>query len=224
MLTPRKKLTRKELHKDPLLQKIASASDYAQANSQRIMYGVVGVLAIAAIVYAYISYKHTRDDESINKLVAAEQIFYSGDYKESIRRLEKYCTEYEGTKGGGLGVFYLASSYFNTDQYDFALNNFQTYLDDYSDNSLLSVSAMAGIAACYEGLNRYQDATDQYEKVIHKFPDYYLRGEYMMSAARCNRTLGKTDKAKEWYQQVVKDFPESTYSREAKLALDELGA
>ena len=110
------------------------------------------------------------------------------------------------------------------DSYQTPTTALKTYLDDYADNSLLTVSSMAGIAACYEGQNKYQEAADQYEKVIRKYPDYYLRAEYMMSAARCNKTIGKSDKAKEWYQQVVKDFPESSYSREAKLALDELGA
>lgn len=224
MLTPRKKLTRKELHKDPLLEKVALVTDMAQVHSQKLTYAAIGLIALIAISYAYMTYKKDQDAESINKLVAAEQIFYSGDYKEAIRRLEKYCTEYEGTQGGGLGTFYLASSYYNTDQFDFALNYYNQYIDDYGDNSLLVVSSMAGIAACYEGQNKYEEAAQQYEKVVNQYPDFYLRGEYMMDAARCYKVLGKIDIAKQWFDKVIKELPETVYSRDAKLALDELGA
>lgn len=224
MLTPRKKISRKELHKDPLLSKITTVSDFTQENRQTITRVTMAVAVLAVIVYAYVTYRNSQNEESVNKLVSAEQIYFSGDYREAIRRLEKYCTEYDGTKGGGTGTYYLANSYFNTDQYDFAVTNYQKYIDDYSDNEVFTVSSMLGMAACYEGLNKYQEAADQYEKTLKKYPNGYNKAEIMMSLARVYRVMNQTDNAKAWYGKIVKEFPESSLSREAKSSLEELGS
>ncbi len=243
MLTPRKKFSRKELHKDPLLGKIAAASEMAQTHKQKLMTAATGVLVLAALVYGYISYRSDRNDESINKLAAVEQIYFSGDYREAIRRLEKYCAEYEvgsaaraeglgnfidahvsgHTKGGGIAAFYLANAYYHTDQFDFALEWYKTYADDYGDNELFTIASMMGIAACYEGQNKYQDAAEQYTEVIGQSTGAGQKAEGMMSLARCHKILNQSEKAREWYAKVVKEFPESMYARDAKTALDELG-
>ncbi len=224
MLTPRKKISRKELHKDPLLNKIATVSDYAETHRQLITRAVMAVVVVAVAVYAYVTYRHSQNDESLNKLVSAEQVYFSGDFREAIRRLEKYCTEYDGTTGGGIGTYYLANSYFNTDQYDFALTNYEKYLDDYSDNEVFNISSMLGIAACYEGLNKYQEAVGQYEATLKKYPESHSKAEIMMSLARAYRTMSQPENARTWYGKIVKEFPESSLSREAKSALEELGS
>lgn len=224
MLTARKKFTRKELHKDPLLAKIATATDYAKLNRDKISKALTGVVVAIAAVWGYMYYKSSINEDSLNRLYQAEQAYLSGDNKEAIRRLAKYLTEFEGTKGGELATFYLANAYYQTDQFDFALEQYEHYVDDYGGNDLLTASAMAGMAACYEAQNKYADAASQYEAVAGKFPEHYQRTEYMMGAARCYKMLGNVESAKSWYERVIKEYPETTYAREARLAVDEFGA
>lgn len=224
MLTPRKKISRKELHQDALLTKMASASDFVQEHKEKLTYVVGGLAAIVIFSWAYFSYRSNQNTESVDKLVQAEQFYFAGNYREAIRRLEKFCTEYDGTTGGSLGTFYLANSYFNTDQFDYALENFEKYVDEYGDNQVLLVSAEAGIAACHEGLNQFQEAADYYEKIISKYDSAPNRAEMMMDLARCYKILNKAPKAKEWYQRIVDDYPASASARDAKAALEELGA
>ncbi len=219
MLTPRKKMTRKELHKDPLMQKVAAVTDYAQANRDRLMYVVGGIAALVVAVYVYFNYRSTLDTESINRLSTPERIFFSGDYREAIKRLEKYCAEYEGTQGGGIGTV----SYYQTDQFDFALSNYRIYVDDYGDQEVYAAASMAGMAACYEALNQHLEAADQYEKVIAKYPDFFQRPGYMIHLARCFKNLGDNVTAKAWLDRVVKEYPESSYARDARNAIDEMG-
>lgn len=224
MLTPRKHLTKKELHKDPVMNKISQFTDYVQTNQQVILYGIVGLLVIIATSWGYMNYSKERDVESVNKLAAPERVYFSGDYREAIRRLEKYCAEYEGTVGGGMGTFYMANAYFNTDQYDFALQYFNQYLDDYADNELFVMSSLMGIAACYEGQNKYEEAAKQYEKAAGKFPSSHLAPESMIGAARCYRMVNQASNAKALYEKVTKEYPETSAARDAKNALDEIGA
>lgn len=223
MLTPRKKMTRKELHKDPLLQKVATISDYAQEHQKRITYVLVGIVIAAAVAWMYIDKRNDDNAESLNKLAAPERIFQSGDYREAIKRLEKYCAEYDGSIGGGIGTYYLAVSYLQTDQFDFALENFQKYVDDYADNEVFTASSMAGMASCYEALNKYDEACRQYERVISKFPGFFLRPTYMMSLSRCYRLTNQPDQAREWLDKIVKEYPETNHARDAKIALEETG-
>lgn len=223
MLSARKKFTRKELHKDPLLEKIANVTDYAKTNQDQLTKILTGVVVVIAVVWGYMYYRSSINEESMNRLVSAEQAYLSGDHREAIRRLAKYLTEFEGTSGGGLATYYLANSYYQTDQYDFALEQYELYVDDYADSELLTAAAMGGRAACLEAQSKYDEAAGAYISAIAKYPDYYLRAEYMMSAARCYKMLGNTEQAKEWYDKVVAEYPESTTAREAKLAIDELG-
>jgi tetratricopeptide (TPR) repeat protein len=223
MANPKKKLTRKQMHHDPLLEKVTAVTDFAQEHSKRISYVIGGIALLAIIIWAVVSYRQNRNAESIDKLVTIEQVFFSGDYKEAIRRLEKYCADYEGTLGGGIGTYYLATAYYNTDQFDFAKSNYEIYANDYGDNEIYKISSLSGIAACYEGLNSYDMAIEQWEKVINQYPDFYLAPEYMLNQARCYKLINQPDKAKTVYQKITKDYPESNYARDAKIALEELG-
>ncbi len=224
MLSARKKFTRKELHKDPLLAKISEVTDYAKLNQDKITKILTGVVVAIAATWGYLYYKSSINEESLNRLYQAEQTYFSGDNKEAIRRLAKYLAEFEGTRGGGLATFYLANAYYQTDQFDFALEQYEHYVDDYADSDLLTASAMAGVAACYEAQNKYADAAAEYESVASKFPKYYLRPEYMMGAARCYKMLGNVGSAKNWYERVIAEYPDAAATREAKLALDEFGS
>ncbi len=222
MSNPKKKLSRKQLHHDPLMERVTAVSDFAQVHSKRIGYVIGGIALLAIIIYSYMTYRSNQNAESVNKLVTAEQVFFSGDYKEAIRRLERFIPEWEGTTGGGMGTYYLATAYFNTDQFDFAKQYYESYVNDYSDNELFAASSMAGIAACWEGLNNYDEAIGQYERTIGKFPDFYLTPEYMLSLARCYKMAQKYDEAKKVYERVTKDFPESNYARDARAGMEEL--
>ncbi len=223
MANPKKKLSRKQLHHDPLMEKVTAVTDFAQEHSKRIGYVVGGLAVLAIIIYSYVTYRDNQNTESINKLVPAEQVFFAGDYKESIRRLESYCAEWEGTDGGGIGTYYLATSYFNTDQFDFAKQYYEAYVDHYSDHEHFTASSIAGIAASWEGLNNYEEAISQYERVISKYPDFYMTPDYMLSLARCYKMIQKQDEAKKVYEQITKKYPETNYARDAKAGLDELG-
>jgi len=65
---------------------------------------------------------------------------------------------------------------------------------------------------------------DQYEKTLKKYPENYNKAEIMMSLARAYRVMNQSDNAKTWYGRIVKEFPETSLSREAKSALEELGS
>lgn len=222
MANPKKKLTRKQLHHDPLMEKVTAVTDFAQKHSQRITYAIGAVVAVIIILYAYFSYRSNQNTESLNKLVIAEQVFFSGDYREAIRRLERYVSEWEGTIGGGIGTYYLATAYLQTDQFDFAKQYYESYVNDYADYDLYTAASIAGIAACAEAMNNYDEAIEQYKKVIRKYPEFYLTPDYMLALARCYRLTQKYDEAREVYERITKEYPESAYARDAKAGLDEL--
>jgi len=223
MLKPKKKLTRKELHKDPLMEKLTAISDYTQSNSKMISYTIAGTLILAVIVYGYINNRNTANAESMNKLFTAEQVYFGGNYVEAIRKLEKFCKLHEGTKGAALGEFYLANSYYNTNQFEFAIKHFEIYLDDYAHIKELTVTSIAGIAASHEGLDNYKEAVKYYQQAVEDYPDFYLRPDYMLALARCHKELGELQQAHNWFEQVIENYPDSKFARTAKKERDLLG-
>lgn len=222
MAHSKKKLTRKQLHHDPLMEKVTAVTDFAQQHRQRLSYVIGGVAALIIILYAYFSYRDNLNTESLNKLAIAEQIFLGGNHREAIRHLERYVAEWEGTVGGGIGTYYLATAYYQTDQFDFAKQYYEVYVNDYADYDLYTAASMAGIAACWEAMNNYEEAIQQYERVIRKYPDFYLTPDYLLSLARCYRLTQKYDEARQVYERITKEYPESAYARDAKSGLDEL--
>lgn len=73
-------------------------------------------------------------------------------------------------------------------------------------------------------IQQYPQAYSHYKTISEKYPSYKMIQESMfLEASILDNYLNEDDKARVVYEALIKRFPESTYAKDAKSAIDNLG-
>ncbi|HTR82036.1 MAG TPA: tetratricopeptide repeat protein [Bacteroidota bacterium] len=229
MLRAKKKISKRVIKEDTLVTTYFKAQTWYDENKKRIS-AVGGVLIVAALALWFYSNNMREGNERATTDLAKVYSFYdNGQYliaingipERNIAGLQSIVDNYGSTATGNLAKFYLADSYYNTQDYDKALK----YFNDFSGNSsLLQNSATAGIAACYEAKGEYKKAAENYEKAGLENSDDPNAADNLVNAARDYAKSGDKDRAIDLLKRVKKDYPTSTAARDVDRYIAEVSA
>jgi TolA-binding protein len=223
MLTPKKKLTRREMKQDKLVTTWFKISDYLSEHFRELAMAVGGVVLVVALIF-WFKWMKTRDEINASEnLVQARTEYNKQDFAAAIPLLEKLVNEYSGTKSAGLGTIYLANAYMHTKDYANAEKYYKKYLDDVDDDPILSMSAAYGLADTHEERGEYAKAAPLYEEAANKYEESYRAPQFLISAARCFKQAGQTEGARRALQKLLDKYPKSALAEEAKLLMAETG-
>lgn len=216
MLTPRKRITKKELKEDKLITFYAKGRDWAEENYKLIsIISVVVVLFIAGSLF--ISNKRARSEAGASvQLAKAVHVFDSSDYDGAIGLLSSIVDDNGGVKSGHIARLYLAQALYRTDEYAAAKEHFAKAAKQFDDIHL-KTSALSGVAACLEQQGQYTEAAEQYKKIVTKYPDAPMAPYFLLRAARCSESAQDSAGAEILYKKLVADYPESQEKNDALL-------
>ncbi len=229
MLRAQKKISKRVIKEDTLVTTYFKAQTWYDENKKRI--STIGGLVIVVVLalWFYSNNVHANNDRATTDLAKVFTFYDNGQYQiailgvpeKNIAGLQTIVDNYGGTTAGNLAKFYLANAYYNTQNFDKALD----YFKDYSGgNALLETSALAGIGACYEARADYKKAAENYEKAALKNGDDPNAAENLVYAARNYGKSGDKDHAVELLKRVKKDYPASTAARDADRYIAEVSA
>ncbi len=234
MLSPKKKISKKEIKHDPLISAYDQATAFYAVNKKRVSVILWSVLAVVVLVYIYSNNRRNNNEKAAAELGKVFSIYDAGandsrQYKLAIEGqpergiigLKSIVDNWGSTESGELARFYLASAYYATGQYDDALKQFDSFS---SGNSLLKSSSYAGMARCYEVRSDYAHAASYFAKAADAITDAAATPEYLTSAARCYGLGGDKGKALEILKRLKKEFPTSTFAREADRYISQFSA
>jgi TolA-binding protein len=223
MLTPKKKLTRREMKEDKLVTTWFKFNDYLTAHAREAAIAVGGVILVAGLFFLF-NWLKTRDEQyAAAKFAQARAEYNKPNYTAAIPLLEKLVNDYGGTHSGGLGAIYLANAYMQTKDYANAEKFYQKYLDDADDDPILSVSAAYGLAATHEERGDYAKAAKLFEDAANKYGDSYRAPQLLICAARCFKQAGQAEGTRRALQKLLDKYPKSALAEEAKLLMAETG-
>jgi tetratricopeptide (TPR) repeat protein len=219
MLKPKKKISKKEIKEDRLVTSYFEATTWYQTNKKIVNGVLTGVVVLAIVVVAYMNNVSSNDMKATTELGKVLTYYDQGKYdlaingnlQDNIRGLQSIVDDYGSTKAGELAGFYLANSYFSQGDYDKAL---KYYLDVDVKDDLVTASALAGAAACYEAKGDNAKAASLYEKAAFRSSKDVNVPENMFHAAQNYMLAGNKEKAIELFKKVKKDFPASALSRD----------
>jgi tetratricopeptide (TPR) repeat protein len=234
MLSPKKKLSKKEIKQDGLLNAYAQTSNFYYENKKLVSYILTAVVAVVVVSLVFINNRRANNEKAAAEFGKVFSLYDQGasntlQYKAAIdgqpergiMGLKAIVDNYGGTEAGNLARFYLASAYYALGQYDEALKNF----NDYSgSNALLSASALSGMGGCYEAKGENAKAASYYEKAFNTSTKSMNAPEYLNSAARCYGLSGEKEKAVTLFKRLKKDYPTSTYAREVDRYISQFSA
>jgi len=234
MLSPKKKITKKEIKQDPLISAYDQTISFYYENKKVIGYAITALLVIVVAIIIYMNNQRTNNAKAAAELGKIFPVYDAGEndarqYKVAIEGqpdrgimgLRAIVDNYGSTEAGELARFYLATAYFSLGQFDDALKQFESFS---SGSDLLKASADAGIARCYEAKQDLGKAASYFEKAAGVSKTSPLTPEYLNSAARCYGLSGEKEKAVTLLKRLKKDYPTSTFARDADRYISQFSA
>lgn len=220
MLTQKKKLSKKEIKEDKLVESYYKAYGFFDENKSRIGLYAVIIVALAAVIYLYMNSRGQTNETAGVELSRVMSIYDSGSYLEAIEGrqgtniigLKKIVEEYGSTENGENAKIFLANAYFYLGKNEEAFK----YYEDYGgSNDLYKATALAGEAGYYASNKEYEKAADLYRKASRISEVNALNPEYILKASINYINAGKKDVAKDLLETLKRDFTNSAPAREA---------
>jgi tetratricopeptide (TPR) repeat protein len=227
MLKPKRKIVKKELKQDALISTYARTINFYEANKKSIGIGLLVVVLSVLGVVAYRNNQATNNEKATAELAKVISYFDEGNYRlavdgapeMNVSGLKAIVENFGGTTSGNHARFYLASALLHLGEYDYALEVFKAY-DGQGD--MLSVSRLAGMAACYEAKKEFRNAGEYYESAASLIGTDVAAPQNLSNAARNFALSGNKERAIELYENLKKNHPTTTFGREADRYIAEL--
>ena len=132
MLKPKRKITRKEIKRDPFLETIDKLENSFEKNKKTFLNIVLAIIAGVFIINFLINKQNQKNIDSNSALGVAMLAFENKDYDNAKFQFESIISEFQGTTAFGAANFYLGKIYFESNEFvksESFLNNFISYAD-----------------------------------------------------------------------------------------------
>jgi tetratricopeptide (TPR) repeat protein len=214
MLTKQKKLSRKEIKEDKLVEFYYKSISFLEENKNKVFtyLGVVALVVVAVILF--MNYRSGQNEEAAGHLSKAMDMYDMGDFLGAVEGkkdvkilgLKEIVSQYGSTENGETAKIYLANSYANLGKTDEALK----YYEDYSGNIDIYVAAsLAGQAGYYAAKNEFEKAADLYMKASKVSKVDVMNSDYIFQAAINYFEAGNMEQAKNLLQTIKDDYKTS---------------
>jgi outer membrane protein assembly factor BamD (BamD/ComL family) len=222
MLKPYKRISKRELKQDKFVTMTIKAKEYVEAHSRLIMYGTIALLAVIVIV-SFLARSKRQANVAANELLGKAAFTLSqGNMQQGETQLKELIDNYSGVTAAGQGCFLLAKYYWQKNDYTNAKLYFEKYLDEYSDDELLTAAAYAGYGDCLSQEGKTLEAAKNYEKAARVDKDSPQTPAYLFSAAQAYMTANELTKAQKMAQEIVKDHAKSEFKNKAEILISML--
>jgi tetratricopeptide (TPR) repeat protein len=201
----------------------ASRTEDFVARNQKVILGIVAVIAIAAIVYTlYSKYVvEPKEADATAEMYMAQKNFQLATdatasdslYNLALNGAEgklgfvKIAEDFSGTDAGNLANYYAGMAYLNTGKFDEAI----TYLDKFkSDDVMLKALALGGLGDAHSQKNQMEEALDFYKKALSSNENDFTTPRFTLKAGKTALALGKKEDALKFFTDIKEKYETST--------------
>ncbi|MGQ9797976.1 MAG: tetratricopeptide repeat protein [Ignavibacterium sp.] len=215
MLTKKKKLTKKEIKEDKLVEFYYKTQSYIVENKNKVLM-YLGAFAIVVVgVIFFLNYRSSRNEEAGKLLSRVMDLYDQGSYLEAIEGkqgtnlvgLKKIVEDYGSTENGETAKIYLANAYAFLGQYDKAFDLYESYG---GSNDIYKAAALAGQAGYYANKRDYEKAANLFKKAANVSEINPSRSDYLLRAGINFMKAGQKDEARALFQIIKDDYKTST--------------
>ncbi|MDT3696353.1 MAG: tetratricopeptide repeat protein [Ignavibacterium sp.] len=227
MLTKQKKLSRKQIKEDKLVEYYYKSIAFFEENKNRIMMYVGAVAVVIIAVILFLNYRSDQNEEAGYHLSKVMDMYDSGDYLGAIEGrkdtkllgLKDIVAEYGSTENGETAKIYLANCYSNLGKTDDAFK----YYDDYSGDIDIFISAsLAGQASYYALKDEYKKAADLYLNASRVIKKDVRNADYIYQAAVNYFEAGDQEQAKTLFETIKDEYKTSMVASQVDRYLSQL--
>ncbi|MCF7801174.1 MAG: tetratricopeptide repeat protein [Candidatus Marinimicrobia bacterium] len=194
MLQPRKKITKKEMRRDPLLESYEKSRRYYEANKRNINAGIVIFLALIILGWGWQNNRKQMRNEAELSATKAIAAYMSGSTMGVEEELQSVYEQYQGKDGTDLSVYYLGVMKLDSNKYDAARMMFKS-LTKNSKSKIIKSAALLKLAYIKENQNDYAGAANLYEEAA-RVGKFTARNEALIAAGYNYYRAGNMDAAR----------------------------
>ena len=214
MLRARKKITKKELKHDAMLEAIYKIETFVKSYSKQVAYGGIGLLALIVVSVMMLNSKREAEVKAESAVGIAQFKLLTGDFQDAEVRLEDALRRYPGTKASREGIFYLANAHYLLGNMEEAETYYLEFLAERLNDPILESSANSGLAAIKEDNNDNLSAANYYMKASFLSTGTVQSEAYMLSSIRNYYKSGDIEMAKEMVDDMLSNEKLNVRSRE----------
>jgi len=131
MLKPQRKITRKEIKRDPFLETIDKIEYNFEQNKKTYLNIALGLIAVIISVNVLLNKQGQKDIDSNSALGIALVAFDNEDYENAKFQFETILSDFSGTNSSNIANYYLGKISFENNE----LIKTESYLNEYLNNS-----------------------------------------------------------------------------------------
>ncbi len=131
MLKPQRKITRKEIKRDPFLETIDKIEYNFEQNKKTYLNIALGLIAVIISVNVLLNKQGQKDIDSNSALGIALVAFDNEDYENAKFQFETILSDFSGTNSSNIANYYLGKISFENN----GLIKAESYLNEYLNNS-----------------------------------------------------------------------------------------
>ncbi|MFA6472461.1 MAG: tetratricopeptide repeat protein [Candidatus Latescibacterota bacterium] len=218
MLKKPKRLTKKELKKDPLVLLSAQALDFLRAEWIKVGSIVLAVVVISLIAVLIVNGKKKGE---INAHDAA-MIALQNNAPEATDLLKKIVNKYGGSRSAADALIQLGNRFYIQKDLNNSEKYYKEYIDKYSEDPVYGFNAFNNLGSIYEEKGDFKKAAGTYEKYIQKYKTSMFNTIMYLNAGKAYIQAGDKESAKKNLTAIVQNFPDSREKEEASFYLESL--
>jgi tetratricopeptide (TPR) repeat protein len=219
MLQKKKKLSKKEIKEDKLVNFYKTTVVFFEKYKTKIFTYAGVLVVVAAVVYFYLNQKSENNEKAGLELSRIMPLYDQGAYLEAIEGkqgtniigLKKLVEQFGGTENGETAKIFLANSLAFLGNYNEAFNYYKDYDGSIDYFEAASLAGQAGYYAVHEDFEKAASLflqASKISKINSQNPDYLLNaGIYYLKA-------GEKEEAKILFDRIKEDYTTSLAYRE----------
>ena len=196
---------------EAVVEAVSKTEKFFNENGKLISGIVIGLVAVAAIVFCWYKFAYQPAvEEAQGQMAIAEANFRTADYElalngdDNVLGFAQIIDEY-GAKAGKAVYFYAGVCELQLGNWDLAIDYLQSYK---GTDEILKARALACIGDAYVGLENYAKALGYFEKAAGVVENIYA-ANYLLKAGVVAEKLGQNAKALGFYETIQNKYPQS---------------
>ncbi len=152
------------------------------------------------------------DLSSIHTRIQLDRIYMlrmMGKNQEAVKEYQKLKETTQRPDEGTMVYEALANTYQGQGNFEKALEVFTEIEEQWPGNRKARLTSYRGRALALKGMNRNEEAAQEFEKLLKLQPDPYIKRLALMNLAELYCGLQKQEKAKEFYDRLKQEAPNS---------------
>ncbi|MCF7886640.1 MAG: tetratricopeptide repeat protein [Candidatus Marinimicrobia bacterium] len=219
MLKPKKKIKKREVEKEPLVERVEKVEEFITNNSKLVTGLAVGLVVVVLVVILMFRSKAKANRQASGELGIAELSLARGDTSDAVLRLEDITAQYPGTNSASFAYALLGKIALSRGNYIEAEDYFNNYLKENKKKDIFTVQVLNNLANCYYIQGDYSAAAQKYLEAAELSPYAFQKNSSLLNAAQCYLKSSELERVQELVSRIKNNKPKEN---EIKTKLDQL--